>query len=167
MKRIILTRHAKSSWANLGQADHDRPLNTRGQEAAVKVGTWLHDNGYIPDHVISSTATRCVETWAGLEQALETGITPKYARNLYHAHVGNMLENLKAATGDCVLILGHNPGIAAFAEELLQVVPKSENFFRYPTAATTLIDFEISDWSELQLRSGRLHSFVIPRELGV
>lgn len=167
MKRIILTRHAKSSWANLGQADHDRPLNARGQEAAVKVGTWLHDNGYTPDQVISSTATRCVETWAGLDQALKTGITPEYDRKLYHAHVGNMLEKLKAATGDTVLMLGHNPGIAGFAEELLQMVPKSENFFRYPTAATTLIDFEIEDWSELQLRSGKLHSFVIPRELGV
>lgn len=167
MKRVILTRHAKSSWADLGQADHDRPLNTRGQAAACKVGQWLHDNGYIPDQVISSTAKRCVETWAGLDQALGLGITPEYDRKLYHAHVGNMLEKLKAATGDTVLILGHNPGIAAFAEELLEVVPKSDNFFRYPTAATTLIDFDIKDWAELQLRSGKLHSFVIPRELGV
>jgi len=167
MKRVILTRHAKSSWANLGQADHDRPLNDRGQKAALKIGQWLHDNDYIPDQVISSTATRCVETWAGLEQALKTDITPQYDRKLYHAHVGNMLEKLKVATGDTVLMLGHNPGIAAFAEELLEVVPKSDNFFRYPTAATTIIDFDIDDWSELQLRSGQLHSFVIPRELGV
>ena len=166
MKRIILTRHAKSSWANLGQADHDRPLNARGQEAAVKVGKWLHDNGYIPNQVISSTAARCVETWAGLEQILETGITPEFDHKLYHSNVGNMLEKLKTASGGTVLMLGHNPGIAAFAEELLESFPKSENFFRYPTTATTLIDFEIESWTELQLRSGKLHSFVIPRELG-
>jgi phosphohistidine phosphatase len=167
MKRVILTRHAKSSWANMGQADHDRPLNTRGQEAALKVGTWLHDNNYIPDQVISSTAKRCVETWAGLEQAMKLGITPEFDRSLFHAHVGNMLEKLKSASGDTVLMLGHNPGIAGFAEELLESIPKSDNFFRYPTAATTLIDFEIEDWAELQLRSGKLHSFVIPRELSV
>jgi phosphohistidine phosphatase len=166
MKRVILMRHAKSSWANLEQTDHDRPLNGRGQKAAKKLGTWLKDNDYIPDQIISSTATRCAETWAGLEQVLALGITPEYDRKLYHAHVGNMLEKLKAATGDTVLMLGHNPGIAGFAEELLEVVPKSDNFFRYPTAATTMIDFEIGDWAELQLRSGQLHSFVIPSELG-
>ena len=166
MKRVILTRHAKSSWANPGQIDHDRPLNDRGQRSATKLGHWLNDNRYIPDQVISSTAARCVETWAGLKQVLNLGITPQYDRKLYHAHVGNMLEKLKASTGDTVLILGHNPGIAAFAEELLETVPKSDNFFRYPTAATTLIDFDIEDWSELQLRSGQLHSFIIPRELG-
>ncbi len=167
MKRVILMRHAKSSWANMGQADHDRPLNERGQKAATKLGHWLYDNRYIPDQVISSTATRCVETWAGLAQALNLGITPEYDSKLFHAHVSNMLEKLKTATGDTVLVLGHNPGIAAFAEELLKVVPQSDNFFRYPTAATTIIDFDIDDWAELQLRSGQLHSFVIPRELGV
>ncbi|MEH6360402.1 MAG: histidine phosphatase family protein [Amylibacter sp.] len=166
MKRVILTRHAKSSWANPGQADHDRPLNDRGQRSATKLGHWLNDNRYIPNQVISSTAARCVETWAGLEQVLCLGITPEFDRRLYHANVGNMLEKLKASTSDTVLMLGHNPGIAAFAEELLETIPKSDNFFRYPTAATTLIDFDIEDWSELQLRSGQLHSFIIPRELG-
>jgi len=167
MKRVILMRHAKSSWANLGQADHDRPLNDRGQKSATKLGHWLNDNRYIPGQVISSTAMRCVETWAGLEQVLGLGITPEFDRRLYHANVGYMLEKLKTAKAGVVLMLGHNPVIAAFAEELLESVPKSDNFFRYPTAATTLIDFDIDDWSELQLRSGQLHSFVIPRELGV
>lgn len=166
MKRVILTRHAKSSWADLGQDDHDRPLNNRGQKAAVKVGQWLLDNGYIPDQVISSTAKRCVETWAGLEQVLKLGITPTFDRQIYHAHVGIMLEKLKAEHADTILMLGHNPGISGFAEELLKTVPNSQNFYNYPTTATTLIDFDIEDWSELQLRTGKLHSFVIPRELG-
>jgi len=166
MKRVILMRHAKSSWANMGQADHDRPLNERGQKAALKVGQWLTDHNYIPDQIISSTATRCVETWAGLEQALQSTLQPAFDRSLYHAHVGTLLNKLQAARGCTVLILAHNPTIAAFAEELLEVIPKSDAFSRYPTAATTVIDFEIEDWAELQLRSGQLHSFVIPRELG-
>ena len=166
MKRVILIRHAKSSWANMGQADHDRPLNDRGQNAATKLGRWLNDNSYIPDQLISSTAKRCVETWGQLEQILNLGIKPEYDRRLFHSHVGNMLEKLQDATGSVVLMLGHNPSIAGFAEELLEVIPKSDNFFRYPTAATTIIDFDIEDWSKLTLRSGQLHSFIIPSELG-
>jgi len=166
MKRVILMRHAKSSWANSGQADHDRPLNARGRKAATKLGHWLRDNRYIPDQVISSTATRCAETWGQLEQVLQSSLQPAFAHSLYNAHVGTLLSTLQAARGDTVLILAHNPTIAAFAQELLKVVPNSDNFFRYPTAATTLIDFEIKDWAELQLRSGQLHSFVMPNELG-
>jgi phosphohistidine phosphatase len=166
MKRVILMRHAKSSWANIGQNDHDRPLNDRGQQAATKLGHWLQDNRYIPDQVISSTANRCVETWGQLERVLNLGVKPEFDRRLYHSNVGNMLEKLQEATGHVVLMLGHNPGIAGFAEELLEVIPKSDNFFRYPTAATTIIDFAIEDWSKLTLRSGQLHSFIIPSELG-
>ena len=31
MRRLILMRHAKSSWAEPGQRDLDRPLNKRGR----------------------------------------------------------------------------------------------------------------------------------------
>ena len=167
MKRVILMRHAKSSWVDLNQADHDRPLNERGQKSATKIGRWLNDNRYIPDQVICSTAQRCVETWHGLEEVLHLGIKPEFERAIYQASVGTLLEKLKGASGDVVLMLGHNPGTSAFAEELLKDVPNSRNFYNYPTAATTLIDFDIEDWSDLQLRTGKLHSFVVPRELGV
>lgn len=167
MKRVILMRHAKSSWADLNQPDHDRPLNTRGLESSAKIGGWLKDNDYIPDEVLCSTAHRCVETWHGLEHVMWLGIQPKYDMNIYQAHVGALYKKLKTAIGDVVLMLGHNPGVSGFAEELLEVVPASQNFYNYPTAATTLIDFDIEDWSKLKLRSGQLHSFIVPRELGV
>ena len=37
MKTLTIVRHAKSSW-NTNHEDHDRPLNTRGLDAAPKVG---------------------------------------------------------------------------------------------------------------------------------
>ena len=38
MKRLILTRHAKSSWDDPLMNDHDRPLNERGKMAAADLG---------------------------------------------------------------------------------------------------------------------------------
>ena len=35
MKRLILTRHAKSSWDDPALEDHDRPLNAR----AIEIGS--------------------------------------------------------------------------------------------------------------------------------
>ena len=57
MKRLILIRHAKSSWSSGASSDKTRPLNERGNLAAGKVGGWLGANGYAPDEVISSSAT--------------------------------------------------------------------------------------------------------------
>ncbi len=166
MKRVILMRHAKSSWDDLDVSDHDRKLNVRGRKSAVLIGNWLVENGYIPEQVMCSTAVRCMETWAGLKETMDLGIEPEFDRNMYHAHVSMMLEKLSAAAADTVLYLGHNPGTSAFAEELLESRPKDRDLYRYPTAATTVIDFDINDWSELSLRSGKLEAFIIPRRLG-
>ena len=37
-RRLILTRHAKSSWDDPTITDHDRPLNGRGRRAALELG---------------------------------------------------------------------------------------------------------------------------------
>ena len=63
--RLILIRHAKSSWANPGQGDHARPLNPRGRRAATAIGGWLADKGYVPDLILCSDAQRTRETTAG------------------------------------------------------------------------------------------------------
>ncbi len=60
--RLILMRHAKSSWANVSQADFDRPLNERGRQAAPLMGRWLDEQGLIPDLILCSTARRTQET---------------------------------------------------------------------------------------------------------
>ena len=48
MKRLILTRHAKSSWDDPLTPDHDRPLNDRGKAAAADLGQWFASRDYIP-----------------------------------------------------------------------------------------------------------------------
>ena len=48
-------RHAKSDWSGPNTADHDRPINKRGQKNAMQVGEWMQKNNYIPQKIISST----------------------------------------------------------------------------------------------------------------
>ena len=161
MKRLILIRHAKSDWGDPGLADHDRPLNERGERSARAVGHWLRDKGYLPDSAYSSTSKRTSETWEGLD--IDAPIT--FTRKLYHAEAGVMLEVLRGARANVVLMLGHNPGTADFAEEVLHKAPEHDAFFRYPTCATLIADFEIDDWSDLRMGIGHARDFIVPREL--
>ncbi len=76
-----------------------------------------------------------------------------------------MFEQLSEATGATALMLGHNPGIAEFSERIVKQAPDHPRFRDYPTCATTVLRFDISDWSEIRWHSGSVLGFAIPREL--
>ncbi len=165
MKRLILMRHAKSCWSEPDLRDHDRPLNKRGRRAATAVGEWLRERGHIPDHALVSSARRTQETWGRVVEV--TGAAPtSYVPSLYAAVDETMLEVLREAPKtDCVLMLGHQPGIGDFARRLLAVPPADAEFEKYPTGATAVIDLPVGTWAEAGWGAGRLVDFVVPRAL--
>ena len=161
--RLILMRHAKSDWDDPSQADHERPLNKRGRASAQAMGQWLRADGTVPDRALVSDAARTRETFARLAfpNTLAT-----FLPELYHAGAHRMMDVLQSAGADrCVLMVGHNPGIAEFAERLLGQAPDHPRFFDYPTCATLVADFPISRWEDLQWGTGQAAEFAIPREV--
>ncbi|MEP6018818.1 MAG: histidine phosphatase family protein [Paracoccaceae bacterium] len=161
MLRLLLMRHAKSDWNTPETGDHERGLNPRGRASATALGDWLRDHNYTPNTVISSTATRTAQT---LER-LQINASVQFTQRLYHASPSDMFDVLNGAQGSCVLILGHNPGIASFANALLAKTPNHARFSDYPTCATLVADFQINDWSELQWQTGTPINFVVPRDI--
>lgn len=164
-RRLILIRHAKSSWDDPALDDHSRPLNARGVRAAAAIGRWLASRGHVPDEVLCSTATRTRETWAGIAAAMGLTLAPRLVGRLYHANPETMLAVLREATGQTVAMLGHNPGLAAFAALLPRQPPAHPDFARYPTGATLVLDFPVDDWAQLRLGTGVVRDFVTPRSL--
>lgn len=160
-RRMILMRHAKSDWSTPAAGDHARPLNDRGRRSAAALGTWLRDRGWLPDRVLCSTAARTRETLTGLR--LDAPV--RFEQALYHAAPDTMLDLLRGAKGDCVLMIGHNPGIAFFAQMLAAAPPAHARFADYPTGATTVMEFAADDWPGAAPGSGKVLDFAVPREL--
>lgn len=167
MKRLILTRHAKSSWDDPLMPDHDRPLNERGKAAAADLGQWLASRGYVPGEVLCSDALRTRKTWSGIAPALPGTPVLELKPALYHAGPDVMLAVLRHATADTVMMIGHNPGIAEFAAKLVARPPQNPEFARYPTGATLVADFAIDSWEQLGWGSGVADDFIIPREIAL
>lgn len=165
MKRLILTRHAKSSWDDPASPDHDRPLNERGRAAAADLGQWLASRGYVPDQVLCSDAERTRKTWSGIAPALPATSVMELKPALYHAGPDVMLAVLRHASADTVMMIGHNPGIAEFAERLSAHPPLHSEFSRFPTGATLVVDFAVGSWPEVGFGSGAVIDFTIPREI--
>ncbi len=160
--RLILMRHAKSSWDDLTLSDHDRPLNKRGRTAAKALGVWLKEQGFTPDQVLCSTAVRTRETLARSVGALST----EFLQGLYHASAHKMLDSVQThGSGKALMLVAHNPGIAEFAESIVQSPPAHPRFFDYPSGATLVVEFEVESWNDVRFGQGRLKAFIVPREL--
>jgi phosphohistidine phosphatase len=112
MKQLLLLRHAKSSNADHGLDDHDRPLNRRGELEAPRVGQYLLENDLVPQWTVSSPACRAHRTAALVLEACGGG-KPVLDRRLYLAPPA-IIATVAGETPDDtqrLLLVGHNPGI--------------------------------------------------------
>jgi phosphohistidine phosphatase len=159
--RLVLMRHAKSGWDDPLLEDHARVLNGRGRRSAEALGVWLRANNIKPDQMLISSSQRTRETCERLKLEAETTVLEE----LYLASPAVMLGVLKRATGQCVLLLAHNPGIAMLAHALVAAPPEHPRFGDYPTGATLIVDFEIENWRDLKPGTGRVADFITPREI--
>ena len=160
VKRLILLRHAKSSWDDPTQEDRDRPLNKRGRRSARAIGKWLTGLGVSPDLTLCSDAARARETCERLKLGGEVRILP----GLYMAGADVMMGALQQAEGACVMLIAHNPGIGEFAAELVATPPDHDRFADYPTGATLIVRFDAPSWDAVRPRSGRVTDFAVPRQ---
>lgn len=163
-KRLILIRHAKSSWDSPGD-DHARPLNARGRAAAFGVGQWLQQSGYSPDQILTSDAARTLETTEKLVSAFERRPVITLCPDLYHGSPDDLWARLLQADGETVAIVAHNPGIAFFAENIVANAPGHPRFYDYPTAATLVCSFPIQTWADAVARSAHVLDFIVPKDL--
>lgn len=168
MKKLILMRHAKSSWSESDITDIERTLAERGRTGAGLIGAWLTVNDLEPDQAIVSNATRCQETWelasAGMSVKPQVSTEPQ----LYMATPDRILDIVrKSAVADTVLVLAHQPGIGAFARAMrVDPAPQHAIFDKYPSGATTVLELPIDDWATLDFGMAHLAEYITPKDLG-
>jgi phosphohistidine phosphatase len=171
MKTLTILRHAKSSWDDPVARDFDRPLNARGQRAAVTVGRHMRSEGLSFDHVVASPAVRIVETVEQVESGYGGALAPAWDRRIYLASASTLLDVVHElpAGADSALLIGHNPGLE---DLVLMLVPdRSGDLLRdsveekFPTAALAVITFDTGDWGAIRSNAGTLVRFVRPRDL--
>lgn len=174
MKYLTIMRHAKSSWAAHGIADHDRPLNDRGKRAAPAVATFLHrtyfgGNGTpallpLPDRLVSSTALRALTTAQIVRETLAMPVDHLLLESqLYLAEDERILTVMRdfEESWQHVMIFGHNPGMHDFAEKILARadIPKM------PTATAVIMAFPHEFWGLADWYEAQLIGYITPKSL--
>lgn len=160
-KRLIIMRHAKSSWTSGAATDHQRPLNKRGRRAAPRVGARLRELGWIPDLVIASDSQRTRETWQRMQAEFPDPIAEQFSSAFYHGGLTAITDACTTLTEDIstLLLLGHNPGWEYAVAEL------SGQWIQMTTANAALLESDAEDWAEAMEENWILVEVLRPKEL--
>ena len=171
MKRLTLLRHAKSDWDDPVERDFDRPLNRRGERAALLIGQYARNRKMAFDHLVASPAVRVVQTLDTFLEGYAQPLEPRWDRRIYLASVATLLDVLRDLpdTADSAILAGHNPGLE---ELILELVPdngasplRDDVEVKFPTASLAVLDLEIDAWADVAPNAATLVSFTRPRDL--
>jgi phosphohistidine phosphatase len=168
MRELLVLRHAKSRWDQPSVDDHDRELAPRGVEAAKAMGALIAEQGWLPDRILCSTATRAKATLE-LARATWPQIPTTELATLYLAAPSRILEIVRRQPDDVrrVMLVGHNPGLQTFVTRLAGHGDKAQLRaieVKFPTAALAVIALDVPAWREAAWTIGRLVDFRTPRK---
>ena len=141
VRRLIVMRHAKSSWKDPNLDDHERPLNKRGRGDAPMVADAIFDRGWIPDLILVSSSKRTLQTLEGMSHRMGKA-SFEVRSGIYHATVIDLMEELEDMLDNgTTMIIGHNPGSEILVNHL------SGEWHTMPTATAVLLLHSGSSWS--------------------
>jgi len=164
-KRLLICRHAKSSWRDVDLNDFDRPLNKRGERDAPEMGRRLARRGIRPDLIMASPAARALAT--ALHYADQLGVPPeRVQRNppQYAATVKSLLNLLRTVDPkvNTLLLVGHNPE----STDLANVLIGRSAIDNIPTSGIVALEWPLASWEDLAPGTGTLLFFDYPKKEG-
>jgi phosphohistidine phosphatase len=168
---LYLLRHAKSSWDDPSQPDHDRPLADRGRAAVKVLARYVEQHEIDPDVVLCSSAKRTQDTLEGVMPGHQAVVE----HELFVAGYDQLLQRLRQVEPEVrsVMVVGHNPALQMLSlylagTESVGRPSGSEGLDeirrKLPTGALVTLSFD-SSWLELTRGSAELVDYVRPKAL--
>lgn len=160
MKKLILVRHAKSSW-EYDVIDHERPLKKRGFDDANLVSKYLSKEKLNVNLALSSDAVRAKTT---AKIFIENLNIDQDKLHLVHELYDFSGENLSQTIKNCsdavntLMVFGHNHAITWFANTY-----GSYGIDNVPTSGVVVFQFDIKKWNEL--KPGKTITTLFPKNL--
>lgn len=147
MKQLFVIRHAKSTWKEEDLPDMDRPLKGRGIRDAYHSSQWLRQEGYCPDLIISSPATRALHTALIFAKSLDYAYAKiQIEGQLYLCTAKEMHNVVKGLDNrhEKVFLFAHNPTITNYLNQRID-----HRIDNVPTTGVACLQFNSSSWADL------------------
>ena len=160
MKRLVITRHGKSSWDNY-DFDYQRELTKKGEKRNILLGKYLKQKNITPDLIISSHARRALDTAKIVAKELSYNSEKiEINKEIYGAFEDEMLNIVYAIDNkyDTVFLFGHNPTFTDLVNYF-----KEEHISHLRTTGSFGVEFDIDKWEDIEGAKKKDLFFIVPR----
>ena len=124
MPRLVLMRHAKAVPAG-SVDDFERPLDQRGFDDSVVAAAWLNNQRWRIDEALVSSALRTRQTFESVGTHLNYPLAARFIQEIYDASAGEILAQIRQASLETLLVIGHSPGIPRLATVLAREIGRA------------------------------------------
>ena len=162
MKTLYLVRHAKSSWKYPNLDDFERPLNKRGRRSAPFMGKILNNLEVAPNLIISSPANRASMTARIIADKINYPLEKiRYSESIYEFSANALIDVIQHIDDvvNKAMLVGHNPALTDLANYI-----GDKPISNIPTSGVFCADLDISSWSKISERCGKLKFFEFPKK---
>ena len=161
MKKLIIARHAKSSWKDPTLRDFYRPLNKRGKIDGPIMSNYLGEIFSSIDLLHSSSSVRTFETSDYFTSKINFKKI-KFDKDLYHSSSSLLVEKIRKYSNDynSVMIIAHNPGLTNLINLITNI-----DLYNLPTTGTAVIEFNCYNWNDISKQNSKLVGLKFPKQL--
>jgi phosphohistidine phosphatase len=160
---LWVIRHAKSSWADRGLTDFERPLNERGLKDGERMVRWMRKQDLRPQWLVSSDARRARATAAYVRDGYRIDEQRFLLdHRLYEPTPESVLDVLRELPPGCpsVALVGHNPGFSDFVNAMVGAATIEQ----LPTFGIAVLEAPLP-WVNLRFGLARLVERYTPKGL--
>jgi phosphohistidine phosphatase len=161
--KLAIIRHAKSTWDYGTISDFDRPLKESGIINGIEIAKKLITKKIVPSLLISSPAIRAIHTALIIAREMNYPCENISINQSLYTDSEEIILKLIKSTDERfhnLFIFGHNPTFTYLSNYFLK--QEIENI---PTAGVVLLDFNVSDWSEISKKTAVSEMFIFPNKL--
>ena len=160
MKKLILVRHAKSSW-EYDVKDADRPLGERGIADAHLIADALQNNLTDIQAIYSSPANRALHTCMILMRELNMPMNSLEIFPELYDFSGEYVRKFVQSIDDSleqVMLFGHNHAMTHIANKW-----GSKYLENVPTCGVVFLTFPVESWKDIAY--GKTEKTIFPKHL--
>ncbi|NTU67773.1 MAG: phosphohistidine phosphatase [Chlorobiaceae bacterium] len=162
MKTLYIVRHAHAGWSNANLPDFERTLSGKGRLEAGEMAHRLHEAGARPDVIISSPATRALET-AGIFGDI-MGFGSEHIRDEPAIYSGNVdalagIVSRLPQEYQSAMLFGHNPAVSLYGSWLT-----GKQLGQMDTCGILRLELPAKMWGAASRASAEMSWYLCPKK---
>ncbi len=162
-------RHSQAENLSGKINDVSRKLTAKGIRDSSSISRYFADQGYVWDLILCSNARRSYQSGGVIADSFKLSPKIQIQNNLYPGSLQLIFSELRALgrTVNSVLLIGHNPSIQGFAQDLAGRVHTpflSRLAVRFPPGSVAVYNCNIREWSDLSSDNAVLKDYVTPAD---